>query len=55
MIVASGRTTPGIARAAQLDPGVKVLPHCHMGVNRGLSIAYSLLLDVGVDPIEAFT
>jgi hypothetical protein len=41
-------------RAVWMDPDAKVLAHCHMGSNRGPSIAYSLLLDLGVDPIEAF-
>lgn len=42
------------ARSAWLDPDARVLAHCHMGINRGPSIAYSLLLDLGRDPIEAF-
>jgi hypothetical protein len=42
------------ARAAWIDPDAKVLAHCHMGINRGPSIAYSLLLDLGWNHLEAF-
>jgi dual specificity phosphatase 3 len=33
--------------------GGKALVHCHMGVNRAPSMAYSMLLDDGYDHIEA--
>jgi dual specificity phosphatase 3 len=39
-----------VARAT----GGKVLAHCHMGINRGPSVAFALLLDRGMDPIKAF-
>ncbi len=39
------------ARAA--DPAAGVLLHCHMGINRGPSAAYALLLCVGWDPVDA--
>jgi hypothetical protein len=42
-----------IARQAQRE-GRKMLAHCHMGVNRGPSTAFAILLDRGMDPIEAF-
>lgn len=41
------------ARAAESE-GAKVLVHCHMGVNRGPSAAYAVLLDRGMDVIEAY-
>ena len=37
------------------DAGAKVLVHCHMGINRGPSLAYACLLMLGHDPIEAMT
>ena len=45
----------GIAvyRNAREHRGAKVLVHCHMGVNRGPSMAYACLVDEGFDPIEA--
>jgi len=42
-----------IARDAQAR-GLKVFVHCHMGINRGPSTAYAILLDQGWDPAEAF-
>lgn len=41
--------------AAQIlaDPTRKVVIHCHMGVNRGPSAAFTALITNGVDPIEA--
>lgn len=35
-------------------PGHKVLAHCHMGINRGPSMAYAMLLALGHDPVAAF-
>src|ERR1041384_202554 len=43
----------GFALEALATPGNKVLSHCHMGINRGPSLAYAVLLGQGVDPIEA--
>ena len=42
-----------IAREAlgQTSPGMMV--HCHMGINRGPSMAYAILLDQGWDAVEA--
>jgi dual specificity phosphatase 3 len=37
------------------DRQAKVLVHCHMGINRGPSMAYACLLMLGHDPIEAMT
>ena len=34
--------------------GGKVLAHCHMGINRGPSMGFAILLDRGHSPIEAF-
>jgi dual specificity phosphatase 3 len=32
----------------------KMLVHCHMGINRGPSGAMAVLLDRGIDPVQAF-
>lgn len=37
-----------------LESGGKVFVHCHMGINRGPSTAYALLLDQGVPSTKAF-
>lgn len=42
------------AASSFMDHGQKVLVHCHMGINRGPSVAYAILLSQGMDPIEAF-
>lgn len=42
--------------AAQLafeNPSGRVLVHCHMGVNRGPSMAFAILLGLGHDPVAA--
>jgi len=39
--------------ALAADPDAKVLVHCHMGINRGPSLAYAVLLAQGWDPIDA--
>ena len=36
-----------------VDTGGVVLTHCHMGINRGPSAGYAVLLRLGWDPIEA--
>lgn len=41
------------ALAALADPAAKVLAHCHMGINRGPSMAYAVLLAQGWDPVGA--
>lgn len=41
------------ARAALDEPDTRVLLHCHMGINRGPSLGYAVLLDRGHDPIAA--
>jgi hypothetical protein len=41
------------ARGALESPETKVLVHCHMGVNRGPSLAYAVLLVDGWDAVEA--
>lgn len=43
------------ARGALENPASKVLSHCHMGINRGPSMAYACLLMLGRDPIDAMT
>lgn len=35
------------------DPDAVLLVHCHMGINRGPSMAYRILLESGWEPIEA--
>lgn len=46
----------GVVMAARREfkRGGKVFVHCHMGVNRGPSGGFAVLLDQGMDPIEAF-
>ncbi|MCW2572561.1 MAG: dual specificity protein phosphatase [Frankiales bacterium] len=36
-------------------PEAVVLTHCHMGINRGPSLGYAVLLHQGWDPVEALT
>jgi len=43
----------GFAEEALQDPEAKVLVHCHMGINRGPSLAFAILLAKGWDPVEA--
>ncbi len=45
----------GVAFAldALAQPNTKVLSHCHMGINRGPSLAYAILLATGTDPVDA--
>lgn len=42
-----------VARTARREGG-KVLAHCHMGINRGPSMGYAILLDRGLGTVEAF-
>lgn len=37
----------------QIAGGHVVLSHCHMGINRGPSMGFAILLALGWDPIEA--
>jgi dual specificity phosphatase 3 len=41
------------ALTALEDPAARVVVHCHMGINRGPSMAYAILLALGWDPVEA--
>jgi dual specificity phosphatase 3 len=41
------------ALEALADPDSQVLAHCHMGINRGPSMAFAILLATGKDPIAA--
>lgn len=36
-----------------LDDGGTVLTHCHMGINRGPSLGFAVLLAQGVDAVDA--
>jgi dual specificity phosphatase 3 len=35
------------------NPQAVLLVHCHMGINRGPTMAYRILLEQGADPIDA--
>ena len=37
------------------DPDAVVLTHCHMGINRGPSLGFAVLLSQGWDPVEAIS
>jgi len=41
------------ALAALADPDAKVLTHCHMGINRGPSAGFAILLALGWEPVAA--
>jgi hypothetical protein len=41
------------ATDALRDPDSVLLVHCHMGINRGPTMAYRILLEHGADPIDA--
>jgi len=41
------------ALEALADPNAQVLAHCHMGINRGPSMAFAILLATGMEPVEA--
>jgi len=41
------------ALKALADPGAQVLAHCHMGINRGPSMALAILLATGIEPDDA--
>lgn len=41
------------ANEALQDPQAVLLVHCHMGINRGPTMAYRILLEQGADPIDA--
>ena len=43
----------GWALAALARPGSRLLTHCHMGINRGPSAGYAVLLGLGSDPVAA--
>lgn len=45
----------GVAAAMEAlnDPARKIVVHCHMGVNRGPSMTYAILLSLGHSPVEA--
>ena len=45
----------GFALEALEDPDAQVLAHCHMGINRGPSMAFAILLATGMDPVAALT
>ena len=40
-------------REAIADPSARLLVHCHMGINRGPSMGYRLLLEAGENPLTA--
>lgn len=44
-----------VERAWAEDPDAVVLAHCHMGINRGPSLGFAVLLALGWEPVEAIT
>ena len=44
-----------IEAAYEQDPDAVVLTHCHMGINRGPSLGFAVLLAQGWDPVEAIS
>lgn len=42
-----------VLAALALDPTARVVIHCHMGVNRAPSLAFAVLLALGLEPVEA--
>jgi hypothetical protein len=45
----------GFALEVLADPDAQLLSHCHMGINRGPSMAFAILLAIGMDPVAALT
>jgi hypothetical protein len=45
----------GFAMVALKNPDAQVLAHCHMGINRGPSMAFAILLATGMEPVAALT
>lgn len=43
----------GFALDALATPATAVLAHCHMGINRGPSMAFAIMLALGKDPVDA--
>lgn len=43
------------ALGAMEDPDAQVLAHCHMGINRGPSMAFAILLTTGMETVAALT
>jgi predicted protein tyrosine phosphatase len=45
----------GVGRALDIcaDPSARLMVHCHMGMNRGPSMGYAILLALGWDPVDA--
>lgn len=39
--------------SALSNPAAKLMVHCHMGINRGPSMAFAMMLAQGFEPIEA--
>lgn len=39
--------------AALAQPRARLLTYCHMGINRGPSVGYAVLLGLGWDPVDA--
>jgi dual specificity phosphatase 3 len=44
-----------VEAAYEQDPDAIVLTHCHMGINRGPSLGFAVLLSQGWDPVEAIS
>ena len=44
-----------VEAAYEQNPDAVVLTHCHMGINRGPSLGFAVLLAQGWDPVEAIS
>ena len=44
-----------VEAAYEQDPEAVVLTHCHMGINRGPSLGFAVLLAQGWDPVKAIS
>ncbi len=49
------RAVSWVEAARAQDPDAVVLTHCHMGINRGPSLGFALLLADGWNPVEAIS
>lgn len=45
--------TGWILDALETDPAAVVFVHCHMGINRGPSLTFATMLEMGYEPVAA--
>ncbi len=50
-----GHAVAWVEAAYEENPEAIVLTHCHMGINRGPSLGFAVLLAQGWDPVEAIS